>query len=248
MCTLRFIYPSHIHQMSAQHLSLLASSWPSPPPWKAPPATVPPALPVSDLGVPSSGQCLKPVTYPRQRERSWPAGSWRSGLLRVRSSLGCSGTAPGWPDWAHRRWKRRNRGLERDRSLRKTNVHRKKDICGKGKARPWKWTWLETLSKKKDTVLARDNFLPLRTRMASGRGTESREAAVSRGGRAVVSSREGGLFQFVGPEVEISCGDYQSDLSGGTPALFPPPPPSAPSLYRFRILRKGHLPHFPTPF
>ena len=174
MRTLRFIYPLHIHQMSAQHLSLLTSSWPSPPPWKAPPATVPPALPVSDLGVPGSGQRLKPVTYPRQRERSWPAGSWRSGLLWVRSSLGCSGTAPGWPDWAHRRWKRRNRGLERNRSLRKTNVHRKKDICEKGKARPWKWTWLEILSKKKDTVLARDNFLPLRTRMASGRGTESK--------------------------------------------------------------------------
>ena len=93
---------------------LLTSSRPSPPPpWKAAPATVPPALPLSDLGVPSSGKCLKPVTYPRQRERSWPAGSWRSGLLWVRSSLGCSGTAPGWPDWAHRRWKRRNRGLER---------------------------------------------------------------------------------------------------------------------------------------
>ena len=110
-------YISFIPRMSTKCLPsishLLTSSWPSPPPWKAPPAMVPPALPVSDLGVPSSEQRLKPVTYPRQRERSWPAGSWRSGLLWVRSSLGCSGTKPGWPDWARRRWKRRNRGLER---------------------------------------------------------------------------------------------------------------------------------------
>lgn len=62
--------------------------------------------------------------------------------------------------------------LRGDRSLRKTNVHHKEGVCEKGKARPLKWTWLEILSKKEDTVSARDNFLCLRPRMAAGRGAE----------------------------------------------------------------------------
>lgn len=132
--------------------------------------------------------------------------------------------------------------MREDRSLRKTKVHRKEGICEKGKARPLKRTWLEILSKKKDTVLERDNFLCLRTRMASGRGTESKGGCCLQGKACSQVLLGGQSFPVRWTEVEISHGDYQSGLSGGTVGLFPPCPPSPPSLHRLKILRKGHLP------